>query len=63
MNMKIFRDYTFTWWQAGIFKLCLLLVGIAIGANWSGIFVQYTALFIVISVILGIYIASVSFKK
>ena len=61
--MTIFKNYTFTWWQAGIFKICLLSLGIAIGANWPEVFAQYTALLIVIAVILGIYLAYLSFKK
>jgi len=63
MNIKIFRDYTFTWWQAGILKVSVVCIGVAIGANWPEVFAKYTTLLIVIAVVLGIYLAVISFKK
>lgn len=61
--MNIFKNYTFTWWQAGIFKISVICVGVAIGANWPDIFAPYTAMLIAGAVVLGIYIAIISFKK
>ncbi|MDP3763575.1 MAG: hypothetical protein Q8Q92_02910 [bacterium] len=61
--MNIFRDYTFTWWQAGILKVSVVCIGIAIGTNWPQVFAPYTTLLIVIGVVLGIYLAVISFKK
>lgn len=63
MNMNIFKNYTFTWWQAGIFKISVVCIGVAIGANWPNVFAPYTTALIVIAVVLGIYIAAISFKK
>lgn len=60
--MKIFKNYTFTWLQVGVLKTALLLVGIAIGASWPQIFEQYTTILAVIGLLLGIYIAAISFK-
>lgn len=61
--MKIFKNYTFTWWQAGIFKLSLLAIGVAIGANWPEVFAPYTVILVVIGIVLGIYLATISFRK
>lgn len=60
--MKLFRNYTFTWWQAGLLKLCMLSIGIAIGAYWWDFFVDYVAWFLGAGIILGLYLAYVSFK-
>ena len=32
------RDYVFTWWQMGLIKICLLLLGIVIGITWTKVF-------------------------
>ena len=61
--MKIFKDYTLSWWQMGIFKLSLLAIGIAIGANWPQVFVEYTTILVIIGVILGAYLGYVSWLK
>ena len=31
--MNLFKTFTLTWWQAGIFKVGLLALGIAVGAR------------------------------
>ncbi|MFZ2149620.1 MAG: hypothetical protein WAV15_00450 [Minisyncoccia bacterium] len=61
--MKIFKNYTYSWWQIGIFKLALLAIGVAIGAFWGEIFFRYSFILAVIGVILAIYIIVVSLKQ
>lgn len=61
--MNLFKNYTFTWWQVAIFKIALLAIGVAVGANWPQVFVQYTTILVIIGLAIGIYIAFVSFKK
>lgn len=29
-----FHDYIMTWWQAGMLKIALIVLGIIIGATW-----------------------------
>jgi len=36
--MDFFHDYIMTWWQAGILKLGLWAIGLAIGATWPNFF-------------------------
>jgi len=36
--MNIFKSFTLKWWQAGMFKVALISLGIMIGATWPDIF-------------------------
>lgn len=58
----IFHDYTFAWWQMGLFKVCLIALGLIIGAKWPQFFsksvVCWTLFILAISI--GIYLAIVS---
>jgi hypothetical protein len=36
--MNIFKTFTLTWWQTGLFKLGMLALGIAIGTYWHALF-------------------------
>jgi putative Mn2+ efflux pump MntP len=60
--MKIFKNYTYSWWQIGIFKLTLLCFGVAIGAYWNEVFSQYLTILLVVGLVLAIYIGFVSLK-
>ena len=62
-NMKLFKSYTFTWWQINIFKLALLSLGAAIGAYWHDFFGANLTVLIIIAVIASIYIALISLKQ
>jgi len=61
--MKIFKSYTFTWWQMGIFKLALLAVGVAIGSYWFNFFETYLTALIVIAIVTGGYTIYISLKQ
>lgn len=61
--MKLFKNYTFTWWQMGAIKLYVLSVGIILGAYWADFFSQYIPQFLGIALILVVYIVSISAKK
>ena len=61
--MKLFKSYTFSWWQMGVFKLALLAIGAAIGAYWHEFFGAGLAALIVIAVIASAYIMYVSLKQ
>lgn len=61
--MDFFRNYIFTWWQVGILKLALLSLGIAIGSFFANTFLPYFTVLIALALVLGIYIAFVSFRQ
>jgi hypothetical protein len=41
--MNILKDFTLKWWQAGIFKIAMLSIGIAIGSTRPESFKGWTA--------------------
>ncbi len=49
--MKIFRTWTFKWWEVGLIKLCLLSLGIILAIHFysslSGLLWLWWAIFIV----------------
>jgi hypothetical protein len=61
--MKIFRSYTFTWWQIGIFKLALLMIGISIGSYWFAFFGPNLVIWITIAVVASLYIMWAAFRQ
>ncbi|MDD5606722.1 MAG: hypothetical protein PHN37_02565 [Candidatus Pacebacteria bacterium] len=60
--MKLFKSYTYTWWQIGIFKIALLAIGAIVGAYWSGFFLANLFIFILVAVIASLYLVWISFK-
>lgn len=61
--MKLFKPYTYQWWELGVFKVALLLLGIAIGAYWQEAFLPYVALLAAGGVVLGFYVMYISFRQ
>lgn len=61
--MKIFKDYTYSWWQIGLFKLSLLSLGVVIGSYWEEIFSQYITGLLVLGIVLAIYVIAISLKQ
>lgn len=61
--MNIFKDHTFTWWQVGLIKICLLFIGIGIGSYWAEAFYPIALLLIVIGIVIGVYLVVTIIKK
>ena len=61
--MKIFKSYTYTWWQVAVFKLALLSVGAIIGSYWYSFFGSNLTTLTVIAVIAGVYIWYISLEQ
>ncbi len=61
--MHLFRAYTYTWWQIGIFKLGLLAVGAAIGAYWHEFFRTNLTALILVAIIASAYVLFISLKQ
>jgi hypothetical protein len=62
-QMNIFKDFTLKWWQAGIFKLVQLSLGIIIGSTWPELFKGWTPLLFLIFLISGGYVGYVWWKQ
>lgn len=60
--MKLFRSYTYTWWQLAIIKLALLAVGMILGAYLSNFVLGNMWLFIAVWVVTAAYILWHSYK-
>lgn len=61
--MKIFESTTLTWWQVGLLKWAVFLIGIAVGATWPEIFARFTTIFLVIGILLSLYLFKVWLKN
>lgn len=61
--MTIFKNYTFSWKQMAVFKICLLCIGVAVGSHWHDAFAPYVVLLLVAGLILGLYLALVAMKQ
>ena len=48
--MNPFKMFTLKWWQAGLFKVGLLALGIAIGASWHEYFSSYVFILTIVAV-------------
>lgn len=53
--MKLFRDYTMTWWQVGLLKTYVAVIGLIVGAYYAEIVSQYYTVLIGIFVVLMVY--------
>ncbi len=54
--MNIFSSTTFTWWQLGLLKWAVFLIGIAVGASWPEIFAQNAVILLVIGLCISVYL-------
>lgn len=61
--MKILKQYTYQWWEMGIFKLALLLIGIVIGTYWQEAFLPYITALLTAGIVLGGYVMFVSLRQ
>ena len=61
--MNIFKSFTLQWWQAALFKLGLLALGIAAGAYWHGLFTGFLPVLIVLAALCLAYITLVWWKQ
>lgn len=61
--MNLFKTYSYTWWQMGVFKLALLSIGILIGSQWAGFWNTLTTILILVAVVSSVYMMYVSLKQ
>lgn len=61
--MNLFKNYTFTWGQIGVFKLALLAIGIIIGSVWHEFFSANMTIVVIVAIITTAYTIYVSLKQ
>ncbi len=61
--MNLFKNYTFTWKQIGIFKLALLSIGVIIGSVWYQFFSANMAMVVIVAIVSTGYVMYVSLKQ
>jgi hypothetical protein len=62
-HMNIFKTFTLKWWQTGLFKLGMLALGIAIGANWHFFFGSYLFILTIMAVVSLAFVSYVWWKQ
>ena len=53
--MKLFHDYTMTWWQIGLFKMYLFVVGLFVGSYFADIVAGLYPVLFAVFVVLALY--------
>ncbi len=61
--MNLFKNFTMKWWQAGLFKIGLLALGIAVGAYWHNLFGRFLPELITLGALCLWYIALLWWKQ
>lgn len=61
--MKIFRDWTFHWWEVSLLKLSLISLGILLGMHFSEALMSLSTLWWALFVLPSIYFIVRMFKK
>jgi len=61
--MNLLKDFKLHWWQAGLFKICLLSLGIIIGVYFKSFFVGLIPVLWIIFIVLAVYLTWVWFKQ
>jgi len=61
--MNLFKNYTFSWKQIGVFKLALLSIGVIIGSIWHEFFSENITIVVIVAFVATLYIMSVSLKQ
>ncbi len=59
----MFHKFCFKWWQAALYELSVISIGIIIGAYWSEFWANYTNILWFTFAIPGIYVLYVYFKQ
>lgn len=57
--MNLFKPFTLTWWQTGMFKIGMLALGVAIGSYCATFFGSYLVPLLIIAAICLSYVTLV----
>jgi hypothetical protein len=61
--MNIFKSFTLTWWQMGLFKWSLIALGILLGSHWPNLFIPWWPVLLILFVLPSIYLAWIWWKQ
>lgn len=53
--MKLFRNYTMTWWQVGLLKTYVMVVGLLFGSYFASHVMAFTVPLLIIFAVLAVY--------
>jgi hypothetical protein len=62
-KMNPFESFWLTWWQAGLLKLSMVALGLAVGSTWPEVFAGLQTLLWVLFVVPGFYLSYVWLKQ
>ncbi len=57
--MNPLKSFTLSWWQAGLLKLSMLALGLAVGATWPEVFVAWRNMLVVLFLVPAFYLSYV----
>jgi hypothetical protein len=61
--MNPFKSFELTWWQAGLLKVSMLCLGLAVGSTWPGAFAGWREVLLVLFVVPAFYLSYVALKQ
>lgn len=61
--MNLFKKYTFSWKQIGVFKVSLISIGVIIGTYWHEFFRANMTIVVITAILTTGYILYVSLKQ
>lgn len=53
--MKIFKSWTFQWWEVGLIKLCLLSLGIILGVYYQDYLINFLSFWWILFAVIALY--------
>lgn len=62
-RLNPFKTFTLKWWQAGLFKLGMLALGIAVGSYWHGFFDGWLLILILVAAVCLACVTTVWWKQ
>lgn len=60
---KLFKTFTMTWWQVGIFKVGMLTLGTVVGVYWHEFLGNYLPFLFVMAAVSLAYVSYVWWKQ
>jgi hypothetical protein len=61
--MNIFKPFTMKWWEAALFKVCTISLGIIVGATWADAFIHLRAVLLVVCILSALYLTRIWWKQ